>query len=193
MKEIHYYLSNVFRLYFPCIARIRLVVVEVGGYRARHDGRTFDAGIPQVEHNGLRETHQPKFTGIISRSRREEIGAGEAGNADKITFGSCQRAHSGPEAVKYAGEVGVNSLVPLLGAHVLRRADGRARGVDRARAHRHPALRRPQPEAERQRKVLERIHAVLKPRGLLYVGHSENFTDSRALFRLRGKTIYERV
>ena len=44
-----------------------------------------------------------------------------------------------------------------------------------------------------QRKVLERIHAVMKPGGLLYVGHSENFTDSRDLFRLRGKTIYERV
>ena len=44
-----------------------------------------------------------------------------------------------------------------------------------------------------QRKVLERIHAAMKPRGLLYVGHSENFTDSKDLFRLRGKTIYERV
>ncbi|MBL8315512.1 MAG: chemotaxis protein CheR [Rubrivivax sp.] len=44
-----------------------------------------------------------------------------------------------------------------------------------------------------QRKVLERIHATMKPGGLLYVGHSENFTESRDLFRLRGKTIYERV
>ncbi len=44
-----------------------------------------------------------------------------------------------------------------------------------------------------QRKVLERIHAAMRPSGLLYVGHSENFTDSRDLFRLRGKTIYERV
>ncbi|MBT9487414.1 MAG: chemotaxis protein CheR [Rubrivivax sp.] len=44
-----------------------------------------------------------------------------------------------------------------------------------------------------QRKVLERMHAAMKPGGLLYVGHSENFTDSRDLFRLRGKTIYERV
>ena len=43
-----------------------------------------------------------------------------------------------------------------------------------------------------QRKVLERIHHVMKPGGLLYVGHSENFTESRDLFRLRGKTIYER-
>ncbi len=44
-----------------------------------------------------------------------------------------------------------------------------------------------------QRRVLERIHGVMKPGGLLYVGHSENFTDSRDLFRLRGKTIYERL
>ena len=44
-----------------------------------------------------------------------------------------------------------------------------------------------------QRRVLERIHGVLRPGGLLYGGHSENFTDSRDLFRLRGKTIYERV
>jgi chemotaxis protein methyltransferase CheR len=44
-----------------------------------------------------------------------------------------------------------------------------------------------------QRRVLERMHAAMKPGGLLYVGHSENFTDSRDLFRLRGKTIYERV
>lgn len=48
-------------------------------------------------------------------------------------------------------------------------------------------------DAATQKRVLERIHAVMKPHGLLYVGHSENFTDSRQLFRLRGKTIYERV
>ena len=44
-----------------------------------------------------------------------------------------------------------------------------------------------------QRKVLERIHRVMRPNGLLFVGHSENFTESKDLFRLRGKTIYERV
>jgi chemotaxis protein methyltransferase CheR len=44
-----------------------------------------------------------------------------------------------------------------------------------------------------QRRVLERMHAAMKPGGLLYVGHSENFTESRDLFRLRGKTVYERV
>jgi chemotaxis protein methyltransferase CheR len=37
------------------------------------------------------------------------------------------------------------------------------------------------------------MHSVLRPGGLLYVGHSENFTESRALFRLRGKTVYQRV
>ena len=46
---------------------------------------------------------------------------------------------------------------------------------------------------DQNRKVLERIHAAMKSGGLLYVGHSENFTESRDLFRLRGKTIYERV
>lgn len=44
-----------------------------------------------------------------------------------------------------------------------------------------------------QRRVLERIHGVMKPKGLLFVGHSENFTESKDLFRLRGKTVYERV
>jgi chemotaxis protein methyltransferase CheR len=48
-------------------------------------------------------------------------------------------------------------------------------------------------DAPTQRRVLENIHRALKPGGLLYVGHSENFTDSRDLFRLRGKTIYERL
>jgi len=48
-------------------------------------------------------------------------------------------------------------------------------------------------DAATQRRVLERMHAVMKPHSLLYVGHSENFTESRDLFRLRGKTIYERV
>ena len=44
-----------------------------------------------------------------------------------------------------------------------------------------------------QRRVLERTHAAMKPGGLLYVGHSENFSEARDLFKLRGKTIYERV
>jgi chemotaxis protein methyltransferase CheR len=48
-------------------------------------------------------------------------------------------------------------------------------------------------DAATQRKVLEGIHQAMAPGGTLYVGHSENFTDARDLFRLRGKTIYERV
>ena len=48
-------------------------------------------------------------------------------------------------------------------------------------------------DAPTQRRVLEQMHRAMRSGSLLYVGHSENFTDSRALFRLRGKTIYERV
>ena len=48
-------------------------------------------------------------------------------------------------------------------------------------------------DAPTQRRVLERLRATMRPDGLLYVGHSENFTDARQLFKLRGKTIYERV
>lgn len=47
-------------------------------------------------------------------------------------------------------------------------------------------------DAPTQRRVLERIHKVLKPGGLLFVGHAENFSESRDLFTLRGKTVYER-
>jgi chemotaxis protein methyltransferase CheR len=47
-------------------------------------------------------------------------------------------------------------------------------------------------DAPTQRKVLERIHRVMKPGGMLFVGHSENFSDSKDLFVLRGKTVYER-
>ena len=48
-------------------------------------------------------------------------------------------------------------------------------------------------DAPTQRKVLERIHGAMKPKGLLFVGHSENFTDSRDLFALKGKTVYDKV
>ena len=48
-------------------------------------------------------------------------------------------------------------------------------------------------DAPTQRKVLERIHRVMKPGGMLFVGHAENFSESRDLFILRGKTVYERV
>jgi chemotaxis protein methyltransferase CheR len=47
-------------------------------------------------------------------------------------------------------------------------------------------------DAPTQRSVLERIHRVMKPGGQLFVGHSENFNESRDLFVLRGKTVYER-
>jgi len=48
-------------------------------------------------------------------------------------------------------------------------------------------------DAPTQRRVLERTHAAMKPGGLLFVGHSENLGDARELFRLRGKTLYERI
>ena len=48
-------------------------------------------------------------------------------------------------------------------------------------------------DASTQRKVLERIHRVMSPGGLLFVGHAENFGESRDLFSLKGKTVYERL
>jgi chemotaxis protein methyltransferase CheR len=48
-------------------------------------------------------------------------------------------------------------------------------------------------DAPTQMQVLQRLHKAMRPGALLYVGHSENFGDARALFKLRGKTIYERV
>lgn len=48
-------------------------------------------------------------------------------------------------------------------------------------------------DAPTQRQVLERIHRVMKPGGLLFVGHSENFSESRDLFALNGKTVYQRL
>ncbi len=48
-------------------------------------------------------------------------------------------------------------------------------------------------DAATQRAVLERIHRVMKPGGMLFVGHAENFSDARNLFVLRGKTVYERI
>lgn len=44
-----------------------------------------------------------------------------------------------------------------------------------------------------QRKVLGRMARLMRPGGLLIVGHSENFTDCRDWFELKGKTVYERV
>jgi len=48
-------------------------------------------------------------------------------------------------------------------------------------------------DAATQRAVLERMHRTMLPHALLFAGHSENFNESRDLFRLRGKTVYERV
>ena len=48
-------------------------------------------------------------------------------------------------------------------------------------------------DAQTQRQVLDRIHRVMKPGGMLFVGHAENFSDARSLFTLRGKTVYERL
>ena len=48
-------------------------------------------------------------------------------------------------------------------------------------------------DAPTQRRVLERIHRVMKPGGILFVGHAENFSESRDLFVLKGKTVYERT
>ena len=43
------------------------------------------------------------------------------------------------------------------------------------------------------RVVLERMHGAMRPGALLFAGHSENFSQARTLFRLRGKTVYERL
>ena len=48
-------------------------------------------------------------------------------------------------------------------------------------------------DAATQRQVLQQLHGMLRPDGLLYVGHSENFTDAPDLLALRGKTVYQRV
>ena len=48
-------------------------------------------------------------------------------------------------------------------------------------------------DATTQRAVLERMHRAMVAGGLLFAGHSENFGASKDLFRLRGRTVYERV
>lgn len=42
-----------------------------------------------------------------------------------------------------------------------------------------------------QHKILERFAPLLLPQGLLFVGHSENFTQMQQIFQLKGKTVYE--
>lgn len=41
-----------------------------------------------------------------------------------------------------------------------------------------------------QTRILERFAAILKPGGLLFAGHSENFTYLTKAFRLQGQTVY---
>ena len=44
-----------------------------------------------------------------------------------------------------------------------------------------------------QAQVLARFEPLVKPDGLLFAGHSENFTYVTQAFRLRGQTVYERT
>ncbi len=44
-----------------------------------------------------------------------------------------------------------------------------------------------------QQQVLAKMAQHLAIGGLLFAGHSENFSDSRESYRLKGKTVYERV
>ena len=41
--------------------------------------------------------------------------------------------------------------------------------------------------------ILHRMAPLLETGGLLFAGHSENFSDARDLMRLRGRTVYERL
>ena len=46
-------------------------------------------------------------------------------------------------------------------------------------------------DRDTQLSVLKKFHPLLKPHGLLFVGHSENFYFAADYFALRGKTVYE--
>jgi len=46
-------------------------------------------------------------------------------------------------------------------------------------------------DRDTQHKVLKKFSPLLKPDGLLFVGHSENFYFASDVFRLKGKTVYE--
>ncbi|MCG6656207.1 protein-glutamate O-methyltransferase CheR [Halomonas campisalis] len=45
-------------------------------------------------------------------------------------------------------------------------------------------------DKETQAKILERFAPLLKPDGLLFAGHSENFSYISKVFKLRGQTVY---
>jgi len=45
-------------------------------------------------------------------------------------------------------------------------------------------------DKQTQHRVLRGLAARLKPGGLLFAGHSENFTQARDLFELQGRTVY---
>jgi chemotaxis protein methyltransferase CheR len=45
-------------------------------------------------------------------------------------------------------------------------------------------------DKETQLRILERFAPLLRPDGLLFAGHSENFHHAGHLFKLQGKTVY---
>lgn len=47
-------------------------------------------------------------------------------------------------------------------------------------------------DKDTQARILERFAPLLKPDGLLFAGHSENFSYTTDAFRLRGQTVYVR-
>jgi chemotaxis protein methyltransferase CheR len=46
-------------------------------------------------------------------------------------------------------------------------------------------------DKDTQYKILQRFAPMMKPEGLLYVGHSENLYHAAEFFKLQGKTVYE--
>jgi chemotaxis protein methyltransferase CheR len=45
-------------------------------------------------------------------------------------------------------------------------------------------------DKETQEKILRRFVSMLKPGGILFAGHSENFSQISKEFYLRGQTVY---
>lgn len=48
-------------------------------------------------------------------------------------------------------------------------------------------------DAATKAKLVSRFAGLLKPRGWLYVGHSESLLDNQSSFELKGRTIYRMV